>query len=102
MITVNSIAYEASHVLLSRPGGLHLICGYNSGGSQWIQLHDSASVPANTAVPVLSFIVAATSNFSFTVFNPLMFETGIVVCNSSTGPTKTLGSADCYFTAQVE
>lgn len=102
--TVNSVAYEASKLLKDKPGALLLLVGYSSKASaQFIQLHDSATVPADTAVPVMTFSVPATQNFSLDLpLHGLAFEFGIVVCNSSTGPTKTVGSADCYFTAQVE
>lgn len=99
-----SIVYETSRVAKATPGVFYGLSGYNSKGSaQFIQLHNAASLPADTAVPVLMFTVPATSNFAID-FGPRgrSFSVGIVVCNSSTGPTKTIGSADCWFDLQYE
>lgn len=102
-VLVNSAAYETSHVLKAVPGRLISLIGYNSkASSQFIQLHNAATLPADTAIPVLTILVAATSNFSVDIpIGGIPFTTGIVASNSSTGPTKTIGSADCYFTAVV-
>lgn len=101
---VSSPAYEASRVLKAAPGTLVSIVGYNSKASaQFIQVHDLATLPADTAVPKYSFLVPAGSNFSLDFPVPgAPFAAGIVVCNSSTGPTKTIGSADCWFSAVVK
>jgi len=43
---------------------------------------------------------AATSNFAFDIpSDGWDLPDGIVVCNSSTSATKTLGAADCFFTS---
>lgn len=83
------------------------LCGltvYNSSAStQFIQVHDAASLPSDTAVPEVSFEVPATSSRALDYgVNPRKFFTGIVVCNSSTQPTKTIGSADCWFDVQMK
>jgi hypothetical protein len=97
-----STAYEASRVIKGSAGNLWKVNGYNSKASaQFIQLHNSATLPADAAVPVYVMTVPATSNFTIDFdVRGRSFATGIVICNSSTGPTKTIGSADCYFDAQ--
>lgn len=77
--------------------------GYNAKTSaQFIQVHDSSSVPAEGAAPLLVLRVPASSNFSIdfgTKFGRY-FAFGIAVCNSSTMATKTIGAADCFFDCQ--
>ncbi len=100
--TVAATAYVASLVIRNTPGKLLGFSGYNSKASaQFIQLHDATSAPADTSVPVVVFEIPARSNFSAD-FGPYgrFFKAGIVICNSSTGPTKTIGSADCWFEGQ--
>ncbi len=95
-------AYVASKIVKATAGTLYRVTGYNSKATaQFIQLHDAASLPADTGVPVVIATVAGVSNFTIE-FGQLGrgFATGIVVCNSSTGPTKTIGSADCWFDVQ--
>lgn len=101
---VASTAYEASRVLKASAGTLISLVGYNAKtAAQFIQLHNAVSVPADAAVPTYTFTVPGLSNFSLDI--PLSggpFTVGIVVCNSSTGPTKTIGAADCWFSAVVK
>ena len=93
----------ASKIAAAYPARLFLLVGYNAKASaQYIQLHNSATLPADTAVPEYSFKVDAASNFSLDLsLYGDYFDTGIVVCNSSTQATKTIGSADCTFTLLV-
>ncbi len=96
-------ALAASFQISVVPDVLIGIAGYNSKASaQFIQLHDSATAPADTAVPKFNITVAASSNFSidFGIYG-MDFQNGIYACNSSTAPTKTIGSADCQFFARL-
>lgn len=101
---VASTAYEASKVIKGSAGRIRDIRGYNSKGSaQFIQIHDSATLPADTAVPKFTFTVPATQNFTIDFGEDGWYcTTGLVVSNSSTGPTKTIGSADCFFTVRYK
>ena len=101
-MNATTTAYAASLLAKASAGTLYYISGYNSNASaQFIQVHDAAALPADGAVPKLIMRVAATSNFAF-ISGSLgrYFANGIVVCNSSTGPTKTIGAADCWFDLQ--
>lgn len=97
-------AYAASLVAKPSYGVLHSVHGYNSKvTAQFIQIHDAAALPADAAVPIFTMTVPASSNFSidFGMFGIPMVN-GIVICNSSTGPTKTIGSADVFITARYK
>lgn len=72
----------------------------SSIAAQFIQLFDASTLPANATVPTLVFPVAATNQVSVAWNPPRSFRNGIVICNSSTQHTKTIGSADCIFDVQ--
>lgn len=97
-----SLALENSRVIKSGAGTLYGIGGMsNKASSQFVQVFDATTVPADGAIPVLVFPVGATSAISL-FFGDVgrFFQQGIVVCNSSTAATKTIGAADCWFDCQ--
>lgn len=98
-----STALEASRVGKASPGTLFGLSGFNNKASaQYIQIFDSATVPADAAVPVQVQQVPALSPYSFDFGTyGRGFAAGIAASNSSTLATKTLGSADCWFDFQV-
>lgn len=97
----SSIAYAASLVVKTGTGILYGFTVFSSRASaQWIQVFDARDVPADGAVPAWIGTVATVSNLGVNWLPGRTFQAGIVICNSSTGPTKTIGSADCWFDAQ--
>ena len=98
---VNSTEYANSLVVEKQAGAIVGLVGFNSGPEQWIQLHEGTSVPADTAVPFHIFKAAARNfNVNFPVTG-IPYGTGLVICNSTTGPTKAIGAANCWFTAVI-
>jgi hypothetical protein len=102
MAYYDSSELEASAIIKAAPGTLFLMTGVNgAAGTQYIQIHDSNELPAEGAIPVVVFSVATGKSFSYNLQETgRFFKNGITVCNSSTLATKTLGSADCFFSAQ--
>lgn len=100
----DSSAHEASAVVKSSSGVLKAVTVHNAGASdQYVQVHDSATLPADTAVPKISLKVRAGANLAISLQDgERSCVNGIVVCNSSTQPTKTIGSADCWFNVQYK
>lgn len=99
---LSTVAYAASLIVKAAPGRLMGLTIYNSKGSaQFIQVHDSATLPADTAVPAVVATVATVANLTIDFgARGKYFASGIVICNSSTGPTKTIGSADVWIEAR--
>ncbi len=101
-LNVSSNAAEASHLIKAGAGRLFGFTVYNSAAAaQFIQLHDSQVLPADGAVPVFVVKVATVADKGvFWGDWGRFFNRGIVICNSSTFATKTIGAADCFFDAQ--
>jgi hypothetical protein len=87
-----SVAYATGGVIKASPGRLFKAFGYHSGvGAQFLQFHDAAAVPADTAVPKMVIRAGITSNLELDLHDlGWQFVNGIVWCLSSTAETKTL------------
>lgn len=90
--------------IVTIPGGqarLHRVTATNTNAAQrFIQIFDATSLPSNGATPLITFPLATTAS----TIPPLdlgvygrVFQNGIVIANSSTEATLTLGSADSFF-----
>jgi hypothetical protein len=101
-LNAHSLAYSNYIAVKSGRGILFGFTVYNSkASSQFIQVFDLFQLPADGSFPAVVFEVDATSNRGV-YWGELgrSFNTGLLICNSSTGPTKTIGSADCWFDVQ--
>jgi hypothetical protein len=99
-----STGYENGRLVKATAGVLFSLTVFNSKSSgQFIQLHDSAVIPVNGTIPKMPMFVNANQQLSldFGKFGRF-FANGIVVCNSSTGQTKTTASNDCWIDAQYK
>ena len=97
-----STAYEASRVVKASAGTLFGLTLHNSlATTQFVQFHNAAALPADGAIPVVVIAVPANTTMSWDS-NPFgrYFTVGIVICNSTTGPTKTIGAANLWVDAQ--
>lgn len=94
-------ALVTSRVISTRPCKLLSIIVLNTGAAQYIQLFESATVPADAAVPeVPAVYVGATSTVQFDFINGLDLD-ALSISRSSTPGTKTIGggAADVAITA---
>lgn len=96
-----SLAYEASRIVKAGPGTLYGFTVYNAkNAAQFVLIFDAATLPGNGAIPEAVYTVATVQNLGVSWLPGRIFQRGIVIANSSTGPTLTIGSADCFFDAQ--
>jgi len=93
----------ASLVVSAGPCNLQELVVTNTGASvTYAQVHNSATVPADTAVPVIVFAVPANATASYDSQQGIHLDTGCSVCISTTVPTKTVGGAEAFFSALIE
>ena len=91
-----SAASVASSVVKAGPGWLFWVFVDNgAGATNYIQVHNATSLPANTAVPLATIGKLAASTAGFIALTPPVYcDTGIVVAKSTTAATLTAGAAD--------
>lgn len=104
--TVSNSVAAASLAVKGAFGTMLSLVGVNAGGAQFILVFDSATLPADTDTTAVYRIPVPDGSstpvtFSLSLAFGIPFAHGIQVCNSSTIASKTIGSANCYFTAVV-
>ena len=112
-----SVAYQTDYVPVNFNRGVlrssivipgHLVVyGFTvystKAAAQFLNVFDQATLPADTAVPLWSWPLTANNGVGFSwAPQGREFTQGLVLCNSSTDATKTIGSADCFFDVQYD
>lgn len=93
-----SSAIEESRVVKASAGRLYEVDFANTNAApRYFQIFNSATLPADNAIPFFSFAVAANGSFSRSWPHGVYFSAGICVCNSEVDYRKILGSADSLF-----
>lgn len=97
----NPGALAASRIIKAAAGKLFKLRMTNTNvAARFLQVFDSAGLPADATVPLISIPVGigAYVDIDFGTYGR-SFANGIVVCNSTTIATKTIGAADSLFDA---
>lgn len=94
--------YKAKLQVKDNSGILFNLYGFNSGPAQFIQIYNKANTPNDGSVPDGPLLWAeAGRNFEINLGQDgMFFSKGIFICNSATGPAKTLGAADLWVVAK--
>lgn len=100
-LNYSSRALEASCVVKTGDGILYGFTVTNTKASaQWVMVFDRRDVPATGAVPILAKSVPAGDAVGFDWLPGRTFFAGLVLVNSTTQTSLTIGAADCIFDAQ--
>lgn len=102
---VTSGATLVNAALYPYPCLVHAIhVAHAQGSAAWIQVHDSAGVPAEGSVPLITHSVVAGSDADIEgIIARHYFANGVYVCESDTVSTKTLHAAtDLFITMIIE
>ncbi len=88
----DSQGLATSGIIKATPAVFLEVNGVNASGSpRYFQIYDSATVPADTAVPFcVPVLVPANSSFSMSFETGLFMHTGLCWASSSTLATKTI------------
>ena len=90
-----SAVAEASTVSKASAGVLYGVTFSNgNAATRYLQFFNSATVPADTTVPVITLMCPAGGTIAAEWPKGRYFSNGISWCNSSTQNTKTIGAAD--------
>lgn len=95
-------ALQASVIVPGRICVYHIGIHSTKSSAQYVNMFDANTVPADTAVPLRSISVGANGTVDIDYTNGRQFQTGLVMCTSSTDATKTIGSADTFFDVQFD
>lgn len=110
MANYTSAGLAASIVIPAQPAGvgpymLNILRGFavhsTKTTAQYIQIHDAAALPSNGAIPLMTYPVEANAGVYADYGRGRQFSNGMVICNSSTAATLTVGGADCLIDAQT-
>lgn len=92
---------EIQHVVKTGAAQLFGFSATNvNAAARFIQVFDTDKAVANTAVPVVSVLVAATSDKQMLWVPPRRMDRGIVIAASTTQNTLTLAAAEHLFDVQ--
>ena len=105
-VVVTSGATLVNQVIYPYPCIVHAIhVAHGTGGAAWVQIHNSATVPPEGSVPLVTHAIEASKNdadIEGGMF-PFYFDEGVYICESDTVPTKTLHAGlDCFVTLVIE
>jgi hypothetical protein len=100
-LNYSSRALQASAVVKTGTGILYGFTVTNTNASdQYVLMFDARAVPSLGAVPIFGPKVSGGDAVSGLWWPGRTFFAGIVLCNSSTQGSLTIGAADCLFDAQ--
>ena len=99
---MDSQALQTSGVIVAGPAVFYEVVGFNNSGStRYFHIYDSATVPADAAIPAMTpLAVGAGGTFSYNFSQAgLALASGLSWASSTTVATKTItGAADMWVT----